>query len=108
MIVDRIKIRLEGEEVQPTDALLAEMTQTATDRVCLRMGVDTMPAAFESIAVDVVVKMFRRQSFEGISSEGVSGTINTSFVDNVLKEYDAEFERFLDSKKNGRRVVRFL
>ena len=107
-MLERVKLRLKGEEVQPVDELLEEMIQTATDRICLRIGAETMPSMFESIAVDVVVKMYRRQSFEGITSENASGTISTSFVDDVLKEYDAEFERFLNAKQNSGRVVKIF
>lgn len=102
----RAKVRLAGEEVQPTDALLNEITKTAIDRLSLRLGVGELPDSFESIAVDVVVKMFRRQSFEGIASEG--GAISTSFVDDILKEYDGEIQGYKDSDAKTSRKLRFL
>lgn len=104
----RLKIRL--PDTQLTDAQLTEYLTTMSDRLCLRLGADTLPPLFNSICVDATVKMVRRIYYEGISSESVSN-LSTSFVDNLLAEYadeigdwkKAQAEAGLSSK-----VVRFL
>ena len=86
-MLERLKTRLPDTEL--TDEQLSEYLQTMSDRLCLRLGVDTLPTLFQSICVDATVKMVRRTYYEGISSEGVAN-ISTSFVDNILAEYDDE------------------
>ena len=81
-----------------------------SDRLCLRLGVDTLPTLFQSICVDATVKMVRRTYYEGISSEGVAN-ISTSFVDNILAEYDDEigdWKAIQASSGNSNKVVCFL
>ena len=63
----------------------------------------------EPIAADVVVKLFRRWNYEGIASEGAD-TISTTFVEDILAEYDEEFAAYRETKEEeaGEKVVRFL
>lgn len=107
-LLDRIKVRLPEEE---DDILLNELITTATDRICLRLGADELPSIFESICVEVVVKAYRRIYYEGIESESAD-TMQTSFVSDLLEEYDSEFSAYLDRQKNeditNKKVVRFL
>ena len=105
MINERVKIRLAGEKVD--DAVINEYVTTASDRIKLRLGASELPEEFESIAVDVVVKMHRRNYYEGISSEGAD-TFSTSFVEDLLNEYNREFERYVERQKEKDRLVRFL
>lgn len=102
---ERVKIRLSDEEVIPKDTELEEYITTATDRINLRIGTDELPDGMQSIVVDVAVKLIRRKYYEGIASEGAD-TLSTSFVANVLAEYESEFEQYL--KNNHKRVVKFL
>lgn len=56
--------------------------------------------------------MYNRIYYEGISSES-GGNISTSFVEDILNEYNGEIESYLSLKKNSnedgtRKVVRFL
>ncbi len=109
-IVRRSRNRLQGDSVP--DNTLFEYVQTAIDRICLRAGVDDLPKPFHSIAVDVVVKMHRRSFYEGIASESAD-TLSTSFVDDLLNEYTAEFEAYKNRIKNedtsgSLKVVKFL
>lgn len=109
-IAERARVRLLDDSV--TDDMLSEYAQTATDRICLRLGVDEVPKLFESIAVDVIVKMHRRSFYEGISSESAD-TLSTSFVDDLLNEYNEEFQSYKDRMKNeddsgSLKVVTFL
>ena len=60
-------------------------------------------------SADVVVKLVRRWNYEGIASEGAD-TLSTSFVEDVLAEYDDEFAAYRETKaaENGGKQVRFL
>lgn len=106
-ILARVDRRLSGENIDIN--LVQELIDTVADRICLRLGEDSLPNAFDSICVDAVVKMYRRTYYEGILSEG-SADINTSFVDNVLSEYETEIQGWVSRKLNklgSGRVVRF-
>lgn len=105
-ILERVKNRLISEEVVPDDAKLSEYIRTAEDRLCLRLGDEELPPRFESIAVEVVLKMHRREYFEGITSEK-SDAISTAFVEDILDEYSAEIFAYLENAASGK-VIRFL
>lgn len=102
-ILERVKVRLGNEVV--ADDVLNELIATAKDRLTLRLNVEELPNQFASIVVDVVVKMYRRTYYEGISSEN-AGNISTSFVDDVLSEYAAEIESYRKAHKIG--MVKFI
>lgn len=110
-VLDRVKVRLEIDDTTK-DEMLNELISTAEDRIMLRAGVavmtgttrTTFPADLESIAVEVVVKAYRRIEYEGIRSESAD-TLNTSFVDDILDEYSLEIEAY---RKNSIEKVRFL
>ncbi len=108
-IIDRVRSRL--GEIQITDDLLSEYISTVSDRLCLRLGQDALPALFESVCVDAVVKMYRRTYYEGISTEGVE-SISTSFVEDILDEYAPEIAMWKEKQANegagSGKVVRFL
>lgn len=107
-LIERIQLRLQGEK--PNMALLQELTTTASDRLCIRLGEETLPAAFTSICVDAVVKMYRRIYYEGVSSEN-NGSLSTSFVEDVLAEYAEEISDWKNMKSNtsgSGRTVHFL
>lgn len=103
-LLERLKLRLLEDETALPDDVLLEYITTATDRVNLRLGVLELPDVMESIVVDAAVKLVRRRYYEGISGEGVD-SLSTSFVENVLSEYEAEFTRYLSGRA---KVVRFL
>lgn len=107
-LLSRLKIRLPNTKL--TDDELNEYLQTVSDRLCLRLGVDTLPPLFNSICVDAAVKMVRRIYYEGISSEGVAN-ISNSFVDDILAEYSEEIDDWKDGQAasgNSKKVVTFL
>lgn len=104
----RLKIRL--PDTQLTDAQLTEYLTTMSDRLCLRLGAETLPPLFNSICVDATVKMVRRTYYEGISTEGVSN-LSTSFVDDILAEYAGEISDWRSAQAdtgNSKKVVTFL
>ena len=54
------------------------------------------------------MKLWRRWNYEGISSEN-GDTISTSFVEDVLAEYDDEFAAYAEQqdKTNGKKQIHF-
>lgn len=109
-ILERVKTRLVN--IKTEDETLKEYIKTVYDRLCLRLKTDNLPDVFYSVCVDAVVKMYNRIYYEGISSES-GGNISTSFVEDILNEYNLEIESYLSLKKNNnedgtRKVVRFL
>lgn len=107
-LLERLKIRLPDTKL--SDEQLEEYLQTMSDRLCIRLGAEVLPAIFESICVDATVKMIRRIYYEGISSESVAN-INTSFVDNILSEYADEIGDWKNSQAdtgNSKKVVTFI
>ena len=107
-LLNRILLRIPGTHL--TNGQLKEYIQTMSDRICLRLGAETLPAIFESVCVDATVKMVRRTYYEGISSEGVAN-ISTSFVDDILAEYTGEINDWKNSQAdsgNSKKVVTFL
>lgn len=101
--IERLRVRLPDET---NDVLLAELLATVEDRILLRVQADTVPAPLVSVAVDATVKLYNRRCYEGISSEG--GELTTSFVNDILEEYNAEFGAYLDAEAKRRRKLRFL
>lgn len=107
-ILQRARVRIPDKNA--SDELLNEYIQTVTDRLCLRLGVDELPAVFGSICVDAVVKMFRRTYYEGISSENVAN-LSTSFVEDVLSEYANEIADWKENQADtigNNKAVHFL
>lgn len=107
-LLTRLKVRLPNTDL--TDEQLTEYLQTMSDRLCLRLGAETLPPLFYSVCVDASVKMVRRIYYEGISTEGVAN-ISTSFVDDILSEYSDEISDWKNSQAasgNTGKVVSFL
>lgn len=108
-LLERVQVRLAGEPDTDKGKSLQELCDLASVRICLRVREPTLPALLEPIAADVVVKLWRRWNYEGITSES-GGTLSTSFVEDVLAEYDDEFSAYVDQQKSdsGRKKIRFL
>lgn len=106
-VTSRVLIRKPGI----SQGLLEELEKTATDRIKLRLGLSAFPSELESIAVEVICAMHNRSYHEGIKQENVD-TFSVSFVDDILKEYEADFNQFLEMKEKAantnRGVLRFL
>ena len=106
-IAERVLLRLDHENADPVK--IADYVNIITDRLTLRLGVETLPKAFEGIAADATVKLYRRAMFEGISSEGTDG-LKTEFVADILAEYADEIAAYKENKAktDGDRTVYFL
>ena len=106
-VLERVKVRIPEEK----EGVLEELITSATDRILLRIGKDELPAKLETIAVEIVTKMYRKMYYEGISSESAD-TLTVSFVENIFAEYEEEFERWmkLDDEAEGKNKlkVRFI
>lgn len=87
----------DGEVVEVLEELMRS-------RLCLRLGVDSLPAEFSSVLVDATCKAYRRVYFEGIKSENVGG-LSVTFFDDLLSEYDREISSY---KRKNNAAVRFL
>lgn len=108
-LLEQVQARLSGEPIATESARLQILCDLASVRICLRIREPTLPELFVPIATDVVVKLVRRWNYEGIASEGAD-TLSTSFVEDVLAEYDDEFAAYRETKatENGGKKVRFL
>ena len=114
MVIDRVEKRL-GEF--DNREKLEELTTTICDRLLLRAGVAAFdgegnrkpfPALLESVAVDAVCKAYNQLGYEGITSENVD-QISTTFIANILDEYNSEIQAFMEmQEKNDAGVVRFI
>lgn len=106
-IINRVKVRIP----EAKDNVLEELITSATDRILLHIGKDELPTKLETIAVEIVTKMYRRMLYEGISSESAD-TLNVSFIEDIFSEYEEEFQRWikLDDEVEGRNKlkVRFI
>lgn len=106
-IAERVLLRLDHENADPVK--IADYVNIITDRLTLRLGVETLPKAFEGIAADATIKLYRRAMFEGILSEGTDG-LKTEFVADILAEYADEIAAYKDNKAktDGERTIYFL
>lgn len=97
-LVDRVKARYLPDEAVPEDSAIEEMLKTVSDRLLIRLKVESLPALAESIAVDAAVKALRLRGYEGSSSESASdgGSMSNSFIDDVLSAYSADIEALRD------------
>lgn len=101
LLYERVKRMLIGEDFD--EKQIKEYIETVSDRLCIRLNCEELPSSFNTICADAVVKMYRRFCYEGISSES-DGGISTSFVDDILSEYDEEISNY--RRRTG--AVRFL
>ena len=106
-VLERVKVRIP----EAKEGVLEEFVTSATDRILLRIGKDELPAKLETIAVEIVTKMYRKMYDEGITSESAD-TLTVSFVENIFAEYEEEFKRWmeLDDEAEGKNKlkVRFI
>ena len=106
-VLERVKVRIP----EAKEGVLEELVTSATDRILLRIGKDELPAKLETIAVEIVTKMYRKMYYEGISSESAD-TLNVTFVEDIFAEYEEEIKRWiaLDDEAEGKNKlkVRFI
>lgn len=110
-MIDRLKIRIKDLD----ETLAGEMIKTAKDRILLRVGLkqESLPKELESICVEVVTAMLNKHQMnhEGVDSERVD-VFSVKFVNDLLKQYDNEFDEYkrmlANEEDSSRGKVRFL
>ena len=106
-VLERVKVRIP----EAKEGVLEELVTSATDRILLRIGKDELPAKLETIAVEIVTKMYRKMYYEGITSESAD-TLTVSFVEDIFAEYEEEFKRWIelddDIEGKNKLKVRFI
>ena len=106
-VLERVKVRIP----EAKEGVLEELVTSATDRILLRIGKDELPAKLETIAVEIVTKMYRKMYYEGISSESAD-TLNVTFVEDIFAEYEEEIKRWMelddDIEGKNKLKVRFI
>ena len=101
-IEKRIECRMTGELCDK--AVMGEISQTVLDRICIRLGISnetSFPALFYGVCAEASVKAYRRRYYEGIQSESASGVFSDTFVDDILSEYEKEFETYRNGNDVG-------
>lgn len=107
MIFDSVKKLIMEEDSTISDERIYHWCCTVESRLNLRLGTDSLPQEFIHIAVDACIKLFRRYSYEGISTEN-DGGLSVSFVEDILNEYAKEISAYKFEKGTGGRTVKFL
>ena len=106
-VLERVKVRIP----EAKSDILEELVTSATDRILLRIGKDELPAKLETIAVEIVTKMYRKMYYEGITSESAD-TLTVSFVEDIFAEYEEELKRWMelddDIEGKNKLKVRFI
>ena len=106
-VLERVKVRIP----EAKEGVLEELVTSATDRILLRIGKDELPTKLETIAVEIVTKMYRKMYYEGISSE-YADTLNVTFVEDIVAEYEEEIKRWMelddDIEGKNKLKVRFI
>ena len=112
LVAERVKIRLPELAKEKNGALLQELVQSAQDRINLRIGEETLPSVFQSIAVEVVIRTYNRLRYEGLDSEGVDSTFSVKLIKDILADYETDFLNYINVKQRTENpehgVLRFL
>lgn len=101
-IEKRIECRMTGELCDK--AVMREISQNVLDRICIRLGISSekeFPALFYGVCAEATVKAYRRRYYEGIQSESASGVFSDTFVEDILSEYEKEFETYRNGNDVG-------
>lgn len=103
-VLEQARRLLDEEEITPSEAWLRHWSSTVCSRLCLRLHEQHLPDMFVSVAVDAVIKLYRRYFYEGVSSES-DGGVSVNFVEDILNEYAAEISEYNQRNSAG---VQFL
>ena len=104
-VLEQARNLLEEEEITPSEAWLRHWSRsTVCACLCLRSHERRLPDMFVSIAVDAVIKLYRRYFYEGVSSES-DGGVSVNYVEDILNEYASEISEYNQKNSSG---VQFL
>lgn len=107
MIFESAKKLINKEDNTISDELIYHWCATIESRLNLRLGTSGLPLEFEHIAVEACIELFRRYSYEGISSEN-DGGLSVSFVEDILNKYSKEISAYKTKNGTGGGMVKFL
>ena len=107
MIFESVKKPINEEDSTVSDERIYLWCGITESRLNLRLGTDSLPQEFIHIAIDACIKLFRRYSYEGISTEN-DGGLSVSFVEDILNEYTKEISAYKFEKGTGGGTVKFL
>lgn len=107
MLFDSVKRLITEEDSTISDERIYHWCCTVESRLNLRLGTSELPLAFEHIAVEACIELFRRYSYEGISTEN-DGGLSVSFVEDILNKYASEISAYKAKSGTGSGVVKFL
>ncbi len=107
MIFESVKKLINEEDSTVSDERIYLWCGIIESRLNLRLGTDSLPQEFIHIAIDACIKLFRRYSYEGISTEN-DGGLSVSFVEDILNEYAKEISAYKFEKGTGGGTVKFL
>ena len=79
MIIDNVKLLLDVSDTSKDD-LLALLISMVQDEVSAYCNIDDIPAALDSIIVQIVVIKYNRLGAEGVASQNFNGA-SESFID---------------------------
>lgn len=107
-LLERVQVRLAGEPKTDQTEQLQELCDLASVRICLRVREPTLPRPAGTNCSRCRCEAVAAVELRGISSEN-GDTISTSFVEDVLAEYDDEFAAYAEQqdKNNGKKQIRF-
>lgn len=107
MIFESVKRLINEEDCTVSDERIYHWCGIIESRLCLRLGTSSLPQEFIHIAAQACIKLFRRYSYEGVSSES-DGGLSVSFADDILSEYSDEISAYKAKHGTGGGTVKFL
>lgn len=107
MIFEEVKKLINEEDNTISDERIFHWCSTVESRLNLRLGTNVLPFQFEHIAIEASIELFRRYSYEGISTEN-DGGLSVSFVEDILNKYASEISAYKAINGTGGGTVKFL
>ena len=92
---ERAKVRIPEVDSET----LSELTQSAVDKITLRIGEDEVPVQLASVTVDLICAMYNRLSFEGLKREDVDNTFRVELTDSLMEPYEDEIYYYIRNRE---------
>lgn len=99
---ERAKIRIPEVEQE----ILEDLTQSAVDKITLRIGEDEVPVQLASATVDLICAMYNRLSFEGLKREDVDNTFRVELADSLMEPYEDEIYYYIRNREQNDEEIR--
>lgn len=98
------RAQLRIPEIEPET--LAELTQSAVDKITLRISEDEVPVQLASTTVDLICAMYNRLNFEGLKREDVDNTFRVELTDSLMEPYEDEIYYYIRSRERDDDEIR--